>query len=80
MKTLKILGWILFAGSVSHYFAGILSGEFFLNIGGLLYYGTSMKSFWLSVMSALCLLLSIIVMFIVLFVQKRSSKKHKTDL
>ena len=80
MKGLKISGWLLFVCSISHYLTGILSGEFFLNIGGLLYYGTSMKSFWLSIMSALCLLLSIIVMFIVLFIQKRSSKKHKTDL
>ena len=80
MKALKISGWLLFACSVSHYLTGILSGEFFLNVGGLLYYGTSMKSFWLSAMSALCLLLSIIVAFIVHFSKKRSSKKHKTDL
>jgi len=73
MKVLKISGWILFAISVILYLTGIFSGEFFINAWGLLYYGTSMKAFWLTVLSASCLLLAIILMLVVLTIKKRKS-------
>lgn len=66
MKALKFLGVVLLASSVGCYLVGILSGEFFINVSGLLYYGTSMKAFWLTTISIVCLLFALIVMLIVL--------------
>ena len=64
MKALKIGGWLLLACSVSHCLTGIVSGEFRY---------PSMRAFWLTVVSAVCLLLSIL-MFIVLAVKKKKGK------
>ena len=61
MKALKIGGWLLLMASVSHCLTGIFSGEFCY---------PSMKAFWLTVMSAVCLLLSITI-FIVLAAVKQ---------
>ena len=71
MKALNVSGWILFAASVILYLRGIFSGEFFINAWGPLYYGTSMRAFWLTVLSAVCLLLSAILMLVVLAIKKR---------
>jgi len=71
MKVLKISAWSLFSISVVLYLMGIFSGEFFKNAWGLLYYGTSMRAFWLTVLSAICLLLSVILMIVFLATKKR---------
>ena len=64
MKTMKICGWTFFLIAVIHYLIGIFSGEFTQMIWGVLCYGVSMKSIWLSGISAISLLLSIILMLI----------------
>lgn len=71
MKALKVSGWILFASSIILYLNGIFTGEFFINAWGPLYYGTSMKAFWLTALSAVCLLLSVILMLIIPAIKKR---------
>ena len=71
MKVLKISAWSLFSISVVLYLMGIFSGEFFINAWGPLYYGTSMKAFWLTVLSAICLILSVILMIVFLATKKR---------
>ena len=64
MKVMKGCAWLLLAVSLSHFLAGIISGEF---------HYPSMRAFWLTVVSAVCLLLSIL-MFIVLAVKKTRGK------
>jgi len=66
MKALKFLGVVLLASSIGCYLVGIWSGELFINVSGLLYYGTSMKAFWFMTISLVCLLFALIVMLIVL--------------
>lgn len=64
MKVLNIGGWFFLVCSVSHCLTGVVSGEFRY---------PSMRAFWLTVVSAVCLLLSIL-MFIVLAVKKTKGK------
>lgn len=78
MKRLSVLGWILFASAAIHYLAGLFSGEFTQRVSGLLCYGTSMKSFWLTVISGTSLLLSIIIMLLVCAIKK--CKRNKSYL
>ena len=65
MKALKISGWLLLAASASHCLTGVISGEFQY---------PSVRAFWLTVMSAACLLLSLVI-FIVLAVVKRTGRR-----
>ena len=61
MKALNIGGWLLLAASASHCLTGVISGEFSY---------PSMRTFWLIVMSAVCLFLSL-AMFTALAIIKR---------
>lgn len=65
MKAWRIVGWLLLASSVSHCLTGIFSGEFQY---------PSMRAFWLIVMSAGCLFLSLAI-FAVLAIVKRTGEK-----
>lgn len=65
MKALKACGWFLLVASVCHYLTGIFSGE--------LYY-PSMRAFWLTTVSAVCLVSSI-TMFVILAVKKHTRGK-----
>lgn len=71
MKKLKIFSWLMLAASVGFYATGIISGEFFKNTWGIFYYGTSMKSFWLTVMTLVCLLLAAVAMLIAFAIKRR---------
>ena len=65
MKVLKIGGWFFLVCSVSHCLTGVVSGEF---------HYPSMRAFWLIVMSAGCLFLSLAI-FAVLAIVKRTGEK-----
>ena len=66
MKALKVCGWIFLVISVSHCLAGIVSGEFQY---------PSMKAFWLTVISAGGLVLSL-GCFLALALAKRTAGKR----
>ena len=73
MKAVKICGWIFFAIAVIHYLIGIFSGEFTRSILGIPFFGTSMKSIWLTCISASCLILSA-VLLVTYVVKKRKDE------
>ena len=73
MKAVKICGWIFFAIAVIHYLIGIFGGEFTQSIFGVPFYGTSMKSIWLTCISAICLILSA-VLLVTYVVKKRKDE------
>ena len=65
MKAIKACAWLLLAVSLSHFLAGIISGE---------YNYPSMKAFWLTVVPVVCLLLSV-TLFAILAAAKRTKRK-----
>ena len=73
MKAVKIFGWILFVIAVIHYLIGIFGGEFTQSIFGVPFFGTSMKSIWLTCISAICLILSV-VLLLTYVVKKRKDE------